>query len=425
MTDVSNTNGTLVNGEKIKDSYILHSGDVIMLGLKGPQFVFETEILNPTVLVEISENETTILEIPSEKDNDVKDNDEIIEEIIEEKIIENSVDILESNVEINSTTKSDDIAEKKVTIHEEILEINTEDNNTEILSEQTQEISKTEIISNIKSEVDIVEKEVKKEILPTEIIAIIDNNNDVINKPLDVDKNTIFEGKKTINSVALLEKNIWNLINYQEINHINTNIDTIQSLSFSSGNDNALIVSGGRDKLVKLWSVKEEKEIASFAGHKMGINAVTLSNDNALIASGGSDKLVKLWSVKEEKEIASFAGHKMGINAVTLSNDNALIASGGSDKLIKLWSIEKEIEEKSIKTDFKSAITGLLFHPNNESILCISQLDQKISLINLDTEVELFSFCIPSQFFGLTVISLDGSCFISIKEDKNMVIWKI
>jgi pSer/pThr/pTyr-binding forkhead associated (FHA) protein len=524
VKDNGTINGTLINGEKITTSYILQEGDRIMLGLKGPEFIFHGEILNPTVLVEISGEELTVLEIANQKNNDDIDNDEVIEEIIE-----NGEDILEENIDIDSKEKSIKIEENKVDILEEISEktqsiveknddfiqqenisdkkefddekidlISTAEviSNTHIIPEE----GKTQIIDNVNSATEIISntyiipEEEKTQIIDnvnsaTEIISntyiipeeektqIIDNVNydkiELNNAKLPNNKSAksnIINEKKVIENTPLVDhilmsKSIWNLVNFTQIKHIKTDIDKIQCLAISNDNkfivtggsdklvklwnvekekeiasfvghkmainavsfsdDNKFIVTGGSDKLVKLWNVEEEKEIASFVGHKMAINAVSFSGDNKSIVTGGSDKLVKLWNVEEEKEIASFVGHKMAINAVSFSSDNKFIVSGGNDKLIKLWNVEKETEEKTIKTELKSPITALFFHPNNQSILCFSQQEQKISLIDLDNESELFSFRIPSQFPDLTVMNVDGSYFVSTNNNNNIIIWQI
>ncbi|BAQ65312.1 FHA domain-containing protein [Geminocystis sp. NIES-3709] len=442
ITDNYTTNGTLINGEKITDSYILKSGDRIILGLKGPEFIFETEIvnsiLNSTVLVELTEEESTILEIVKEE--------EITEESIEEIEELNQEDI-------------EEIIEDSEEIIEELKIVEVQEQKEEIIESKQVVITPTEIIVNIPTNQDkLLSNIVEENILPTEII------DNVTNKNIEQTKTEIISNENIPNfSVEnkLATTTIWNLFNFQEITHIEAEQNSIQCLALSDdqkmivsgGNDNLvklwnieereeiasfsghkmavngvsispdnkLIVSGGNDKLVKLWNIEDRKEIASFSSHKMAVNGVSISSDNKLIASGSSDKLVKLWSVEDEKEIASFTGHKTEINTVVFNHNNELIASSGGDQLIKLWNIKTKAEEKTVKAEFKFPITGLFFHPNNTSIICISQQDQKVSLIDLDSELELFSFHIPSKLSDLKFISMNGSFFLSIKDNKMLI----
>ena len=67
----------------------------------------------------------------------------------------------------------------------------------------------------------------------------------------------------------------------------------VRSVSFSP--DGQHIVSGSRDKLVKVWSVSARKEVASLAGHTNAVCSVAFSPDGQHIVSG-SYNFVKVWS---------------------------------------------------------------------------------------------------------------------------------
>lgn len=90
----------------------------------------------------------------------------------------------------------------------------------------------------------------------------------------------------------------------------------------------------------------------------MAINTLCFSQDDKLLASSGSDKIIKIWNVENQAEIASLSGHKMAVNSLYFSNDNHYLISGGGDKLIKIWNIEKQEEEKISKWKI-----NLLFNP--------------------------------------------------------------
>ena len=69
-------------------------------------------------------------------------------------------------------------------------------------------------------------------------------------------------------------------------------------------NDDRVLVAGSRDKTVKLWRKKGPAAWVvshTLAGHSDGINCVTSlapaaqSKDSALIVSGSRDKTLRLW----------------------------------------------------------------------------------------------------------------------------------
>jgi WD40 repeat protein len=103
--------------------------------------------------------------------------------------------------------------------------------------------------------------------------------------------------------------------------------------------DGQHIVSGSKDKLVKVWYVSSGKEVASLAGHTNEVNSVAFSPDGQHIVSGSDDRLVKVWSVSSGKEVASLVGHTNEVNSVAFSPYGQHIVSGSDDKLVKVWSV--------------------------------------------------------------------------------------
>merc|ERR1711881_457880 len=104
---------------------------------------------------------------------------------------------------------------------------------------------------------------------------------------------------------------------------------------------------GSRDKTIKLWNTLGECKYTIEAGskhpegHSEWVSCVSFSPNAAhpLIVSGGWDKLVKVWNLSNCKLRTNLQGHNGYINAVTVSPDGSLCASGGKDGVAMLWDI--------------------------------------------------------------------------------------
>ena len=107
------------------------------------------------------------------------------------------------------------------------------------------------------------------------------------------------------------------------------------------------IVSGSRDKTIKLWNTLGECKftIAEGEGHTEWVSCVRFSpvTNKPIIVSAGWDRLVKVWNLTNCKLKGDLRGHRYYINTVTVSPDGSLCASGGKVLPFHLHSFQLHI----------------------------------------------------------------------------------
>merc|ERR1712195_55526 len=135
----------------------------------------------------------------------------------------------------------------------------------------------------------------------------------------------------------------------------------VLSVAFSV--DNRQIVSASRDKSIKLWNTLGEckytiGEQGGAEGHTEWVSCVNFvpNQQNPSIVSGGWDKIVKVWNMSNCKLRTNLVGHSGYINAVTVSPDGSLCASGGKDGVAMLWDLNegRALPGRSLKTVTRS-----------------------------------------------------------------------
>ncbi|RVW68653.1 Flowering time control protein FY [Vitis vinifera] len=86
----------------------------------------------------------------------------------------------------------------------------------------------------------------------------------------------------------------------------------------------SLLVSGGKDNLVKLWDAKTGRELCSFHGHKNTVLCVKWNQNGNWVLTASKDQIIKdayalfhsalqLYDIRAMKELESFRGHRKDV----------------------------------------------------------------------------------------------------------------
>lgn len=137
----------------------------------------------------------------------------------------------------------------------------------------------------------------------------------------------------------------------------------VTSVAFSS--DNRQIVSGSRDRTLRLWNtVGECKHVYTEGGHTDWVSSVRFSPDVSAptVISGGWDKLVKVWSLRDGRVSQTFVGHTGCVNSIAICPDGSVAASGGKDNKVFLWDLNEQ--KLVVSLDAGSSVNQIAFNPN-------------------------------------------------------------
>ncbi|KAH9935512.1 WD40-repeat-containing domain protein [Fomitopsis serialis] len=118
------------------------------------------------------------------------------------------------------------------------------------------------------------------------------------------------------------------------------------ALSSSFSADNRQIVSGSRDRSIKLWNTLGEcKYDIKEDGHTEWVSCV-----------------VKVWELSKFKLKTNHYGHTGYINTISVSPDGSLAASGGKDGITMLWDLNEGKHLYSLEAG--DIVNALVFSPN-------------------------------------------------------------
>ena len=96
------------------------------------------------------------------------------------------------------------------------------------------------------------------------------------------------------------------------------------------------------DKTLRLWELSTGVTTRRFVGHTNDVLSVSFSADNRQIVSGSRDRTIKLWNTLGDcKYTITDKGHTEWVSCVRFSPNpqNPVIVSAGWDKLVKVRRI--------------------------------------------------------------------------------------
>jgi guanine nucleotide-binding protein subunit beta-2-like 1 protein len=103
--------------------------------------------------------------------------------------------------------------------------------------------------------------------------------------------------------------------------------------------DGAYALSSSWDKTLRLWELATGSTTKTFVGHTNDVLSVSFSADNRQIVSGSRDRTIKLWNTLGDcKFTITDKGHTEWVSCVRFSPNpqNPVIVSAGWDKLVKV-----------------------------------------------------------------------------------------
>lgn len=146
--------------------------------------------------------------------------------------------------------------------------------------------------------------------------------------------------------------------------------ESVKAVAFTP--DGKYLLSGSRDKTIKLWELSSGHEIRSYFGHKSTINDLVITPDGKHFVSSSADYTAKLWEIATGKLIRTFIGHTDYMTSVAVSPNGKYLLTAGFDWEAILWDINTGKEIRRYKVDPDKGIgygVNAAFSPDGKEVL--------------------------------------------------------
>jgi WD40 repeat protein len=111
----------------------------------------------------------------------------------------------------------------------------------------------------------------------------------------------------------------------------------ITSLAFSS--DARRIVTGGRDKLARIWNGRTGKLLHELEGHSGQVLDVAIGPQGTEVATASTDGTARVWEAATGDLRAPLFGHTNFVRTVDFSRDGQTVVTGSLDGTARTWAL--------------------------------------------------------------------------------------
>ncbi|KAJ6353947.1 hypothetical protein OIU76_002884 [Salix suchowensis] len=132
--------------------------------------------------------------------------------------------------------------------------------------------------------------------------------------------------------------------------------DYVTCLAAAEKNSN-IVASGGLGGEVFIWDMEAALTPGyvpvGAKGHKESVYALAMNDSGTRLVSGGTEKVVRVWDPRTGSKAMKLRGHTDNIRALLLDSTGRYCLSGSSDSMIRLWDLgmQRCLHSYAVHTD--------------------------------------------------------------------------
>lgn len=124
---------------------------------------------------------------------------------------------------------------------------------------------------------------------------------------------------------------------------------TISALAWHPNGSYVFSASDETDKSIRMWSVATGQCVRVFSGHTDYISALECAPNGNILASADCAGNIFFWDIHKGVRIKRSRGHgRGGIWSLSFSVESTVLVSGGQDGTVRIWDVESPADPQKV-----------------------------------------------------------------------------
>ncbi|KAF5463508.1 hypothetical protein F2P56_019414 [Juglans regia] len=197
--------------------------------------------------------------------------------------------------------------------------------------------------------------------------------------------------------------------------------ESVYALAMSDSG--TLLVSGGTEKVVRVWDPRTGSKTMKLRGHTDNIRTLLLDSTGRLCLSGSSDSMIRLWDLGQQRCVHSYAVHTDSVWALASTPTFSHVYSGGRD--LSLYLTDLATRESLLLCTGEHPILQLALQDDN---IWVATSDSSINRWPVEgrNPQKVFqrggSFLAGNLSFSRARVSLEGSTPVPVYKEPTLII---